>query len=96
MSESEEQAQGTMLQGSDGTVYFIPHDRLSEFRVADEDSAGVRQELEKVDSEVSGFGLDASSPKLKDGVFALRAFEGPIGIKPPVLRQKEGDGIWTG
>lgn len=87
-----EQEDGIMLQGDDGDVYFIPATRMSEFRVADEDAVGVKAALEDIgDDDVLGFA--SVRPNLKDGVSPLRAFQGPIGIKPPVMRIDEGDGI---
>lgn len=93
---SEEQEQGMLLQGADGAVYFIPQERMSEFRVADEESAGVRDALAEIDDdEVSGFQFEQYRP-LKSGVQQLKAFQGPLGIRPPVLQQNIGDGIWGG
>lgn len=94
---SEEQEDGTLLQGSDGAVYFIPADRMSEFRVADEEATGVREALGELDSEdeVSGFSFDQIRP-LKQGVRPLKAFEGPLGLRPTILQQNIGDGIWGG
>lgn len=94
---AEEQEDGTLLQGGDGAVYFIPTDRMAEFRVADEQSAGVREALQELDDddEVSGFSFRALKP-LKSGVQPLKAFEGPLGLRPTILQQNIGDGIWGG
>lgn len=90
---AHEQEDGIMLQGADGDLYFIPAERMSEFRVADEDAVGVKTALEDIGSaEVSGF--STMQTDLKEGVSAVLAFQGPIGIKPPVTRINEGDGIW--
>lgn len=93
----EDQEQGTLLQGGDGSVYFIPAERLAEFRVADEASAGVREALAEIDTddEVGGFSFQQLRP-LKEGVQPLKAFEGPLGIRPPILQQNIGDGIYGG
>lgn len=91
-----EQQDGLLLQGTDGDVYFIPADRMSEFRVADEDAAGVKEALGAIDrdeDEVSGFSFQPQQ-ELKTGVSPVLAFSGPLGIKPPVARLDEGDGIY--
>lgn len=95
---ADEQEDGTLLQGADGAVYFIPSERMAEFRVADEQAAGVREalgELDTDDSEVAGFSFEQIRP-LKDGVRPLKAFEGPLGIRPPISQVNIGDGIWGG
>jgi len=94
----DEQEDGTLLQGGDGAVYFIPADRMAEFRVADEQSAGVREALAEIDSaddEVAGFSFEQMRP-LKQGVRPLKAFEGPLGIRPPIEQVNIGDGIYGG
>lgn len=75
-------------------MYFIPHDRLGEFQVADEDCAGAREALESLDSEVDGFAMGGL--ELKQGVNAVRAFQGPIGQPTPRNMTSAGDGIWQG
>jgi len=91
---ANDQENGTLLQGGDGAVYFIPADRMSEFRVADDESVGVRAALDEMDSddEVSGFSFQELRP-LKDGVQPLKAFQGPLGIRPVIMQQNIGDGI---
>ena len=90
---ANEQENGIMLQGEDGDVYFIPAKRMSEFRVADEDAAGVKGALDDIaQDEVTGFASFPTSD-LKEGVSPVLAFRGPIGIKPPIMRIDEGDGI---
>lgn len=94
---SEEQEDGTLLQGGDGAVYFIPADRMAEFRVADEESVGVREALDDMndDAEVAGFKFEEVRP-LKEGVRPLKAFQGPLGLRPVILQQNIGDGIYGG
>lgn len=91
-----EQENGLLLQGADGDVYFIPADRMSEFRVADEDAVGVKSALDDIEGdEVSGF-TGIPEQGLKTGVAPVLAFEGPLGIRPPAVRIDDGDGIWRG
>ena len=91
---TSEQENGLLLQAADGDVYFIPADRMTEFRVADEDAVGVKDALGDLDEdEVSGF-AQRPPADLKIGVSPVRAFQGPLGIRPPVARIDEGDGIY--
>jgi hypothetical protein len=76
---NEEAVNGLMVAGSDGAIYFIPSDRLGEFRVPDEGTEKTRESLENLDSEVAGFSM--LSFDLKPGVTTLKAFEGPLGVK---------------
>lgn len=72
---------GMLIQGTDGAIYFIPSERLEEFRVSDEGSAKARESIEHLEAEVAGF--DSLSFDLKPGVATLKAFEGPLAFGGP-------------
>src|SRR5689334_1060117 len=76
--ESGEIVNGTLFQGSDGAIYFIPADRLEEFRVPEDASATARRSFESMESEVAGFGM--ANFGLMPGIATLPAFEGPLGV----------------
>jgi hypothetical protein len=80
MSETSELQNGVLLQGEDGAVYFVPDDRLDEFRVSEANSAKVRKLLES--DEVSGFDFGRLAPsstfELAPNVRPLPAFQGPL------------------
>ena len=71
--------QGVLIQGGDDAIYFIPSDRLDEFRVEDEAGAKAQASIEKIaeerEAEVAGYSM---SFNLMPGVTSLRAFEGGL------------------
>lgn len=50
----------TLVRGPEGELYFIPQDRLGEFRVPQEQAAQVEENLRALreEGEVSGFSFD--------------------------------------
>lgn len=92
--QADDAVQGTLFQGSDGSIYFIPHDKLDEFRVPDENAVGVREALDQIDGEVAGFGF--LKEQLRSDVRQLKAFEGPLGLPGPQRVSNTGDTIWQG
>ena len=79
---------GALLQDDNGNLYFIPDEKLAEFRVPDEQGQRARTDLASLDSEVSGF---ASPRPLAPGVTSLRAFQGPLGWQMQVSGPDNSD-----
>ncbi len=77
MAESNED--GVLLHGSDNEVYFIPSDRLAEFRVEGEAAADARAGFDAMEDDVAGFALKGFD--LKPGVVSLTAFRGPLAVQ---------------
>jgi hypothetical protein len=74
---------GVLINDGDA-VYFIPSERLGEFRVDDDAAAGAQAGFEALDSEVSGFAMEQFASKgfdLKPGVVSMTAFRGPLAVK---------------
>ena len=81
MSENEQTGDaqdGMIIEGSNQAIYFIPSDRLDEFRVDDAAAAPARDSIEHIEGEVSGFSFKEMDFGLKPGISSLRAFEGPL------------------
>lgn len=71
MGSTEEQGRAEGVGFADGDeVYFVPAERLGEFRVEGDDAEGLRDRL--TTDEVSGYGT--RSFRQLDGIF-----QGPIG-----------------
>lgn len=70
---------GVLIHGDGDEVYFIPTERLGEFRVDDDAAAEARSSFEAIESEVSGFALQGFD--LKPGVVSMTAFRGPLAAK---------------
>lgn len=70
---------GTLLQDSDGNVYYIPNDDLAKFQVSGAKQQAVNENLDKMDDEVGGFTFDRFN--LRPGIKPLKAFQGPLGWK---------------
>ena len=73
---------GALIQGSDGSVYFLPQVLLNKHKIVG-DGADAAAEVFG-DDEVAGFNFSTSLNKM--GTFTLlRAFEGPFGIAPKAM-----------
>ena len=73
MSDTNED--GVLIHGGDNEIYFIPSQRLDEFRVDAEDAADAQSSFEAIEGEVAGF----NQFDLKPGVVSMTAFRGPVG-----------------
>ena len=85
MTDTSDVKNGILLQGRDSELYFVPQDRLEEFRVGEGEAMKVRKQLEELDAdEVSGFNFSSSNLELAPNVHQLPAFEGPLGRLPDI------------
>lgn len=74
----DEIVSGTMIQGEEGEMYFIPDEDLANFKVPEEQATMARQALEDSD-DVEGF---AQVKQQELGIKIKQSVHGAIGTRP--------------